>query len=521
MSGANPVSRSASITPPAPPVEWRAWVGILAVLLGSLVSTLSGRLTTFGLSDIRGAVHAGFDEGAWISTAFTTAQMVMALPAIWLAAALGPRRVLMAGAVGFVLASALLPFSSSITHVLIWQAVAGLCSGVFIPLTIGFVARSLPPHLVVFGLAAYAMNIELSLNIAASIEGWLTEHLSWHWIFWSDALLALPLLLCVHFGMPRQKPDITALRRADWGGILLGSVGFAMLYAALDQGNRLDWTSSGLIVGLLLGGGLLISAFLINEALVPQPALHLRVLLKAPLPLVATLIVLFRFVILSTAYLIPQFLTVIQNYRGLETGGVLLWIALPQFLLAPLTALLLRRVDARLLVLLGLGLIGIACVMASGLTRDWVTGDFLPSQIIQAVGQSISLIAILLIGVRSITPAEALNLGATIQIARLLGGELGLGFIQTFVRRAEQLHSNLLGLHVVAGGPLTTERLQTSAAALLPQSHSLAEAQAKAAGLLARSIAAQANILAYGDSFMVMAWVCLGGIGLVAFFGRR
>jgi DHA2 family multidrug resistance protein len=80
--------------PPAP--TQIPWLGLLAVLMGTFISTLNGRLSTFGLADIRGAVHAGFDEGAWITTAQATAQMLVAPAAVWMGAAFGPRRVLIA-----------------------------------------------------------------------------------------------------------------------------------------------------------------------------------------------------------------------------------------------------------------------------------------------------------------------------------------------------------------------------------------------------------------------------------------
>src|SRR5260370_244809 len=79
------------------------------------------------------------------------------------------------------------------------------------------------------------------------------------------------------FGLPRQSTDRELLRRTDWGGIVLAGLGFGLIYAALDQGNRLDWLSSGVVSGLLTAGALLVVAFLLNEALVKYPLIHLRV----------------------------------------------------------------------------------------------------------------------------------------------------------------------------------------------------------------------------------------------------
>lgn len=89
----------------------------------------------------------------------------------------------------------------------------------------------------------------------------------------------------------------------------------------------------------------------------------------------------------------------------------------------------------------------------------WATRDFLPSQAFQAVGQCLALTALVVLAVREITPASAVSIGALIQVGRLLGGEVGTAFMQTFVRMREQVQSNLLGLHVDPLAPATAERL--------------------------------------------------------------
>src|SRR5262249_8654692 len=80
---------------PRPIITTGPFIGVLAVLLGSIISTLDSRITNFGLADVRGAVHAGFDEGAWITTAFTVGQMLIGPVSAWLGMVFGPRRLLM------------------------------------------------------------------------------------------------------------------------------------------------------------------------------------------------------------------------------------------------------------------------------------------------------------------------------------------------------------------------------------------------------------------------------------------
>jgi len=496
-----------------PPLQAaRPFIGTVAVLLGSIIATLDSRITTFGLADVRGAVHAGVDEGAWITTAYTVAQMMVGPVSAWLGAVFGVRRVLMISASVFAVSNGLLPLSPDLQTVLALQVVSGFASGTFIPLTIGFVVLNLPPRMVVYGIGAYALNLELSLNIAASIEGWFTDNWSWRWIFWDTALLALPMVLCIYLGIPRQAINRELLKHADWPGILFASVGFSLLYAALDQGNRLDWLNSGLVVGLLLGGVLLLAAFAVQELTCARPWINLRYTARGNIPFLFLLVSFFRFAILSTAYVIPQFLTTVQGYRAIEVGSVLKWIALPQFLTAPLAAALLRFVDPRLPLAVGFALVACACFMAGQLTHDWIGVDFLPSQLVQALGQSIGLTSLVWFFLKHLEPSEVLTFGAVLQTGRLFGAELGSAFVQTFTRVREQVYSNLVGLHVAAGSAGTATRLQEYAHAVASRSVGPPQASARATALLAHSVQVQASVLSYIDSFMVIGFAALGAL---------
>jgi MFS transporter, DHA2 family, multidrug resistance protein len=508
----HPPDQGAQLRPAIAP---RPFIGVVAVLIGSIISTLDSRITTFGLADVRGAVHAGFDEGAWITTAFTVGQMLIGPVSAWLGMVFGPRRVLMISCAVFAVSNLLLPFSGGLRSVLIFQFISGLASGTFIPLTIGFVTQNLPPRFVVYGIGAYAMNLELSLNIAASIEGWFSDNWSWKWIFWDTALLTPIMMVCIYFGMPRQPVNRDLLKTADWAGIVYASLGFSLIYAALDQGNRLDWLNSGLINALLLGGALLLVAFVMHEFVHERPWIHLGFVIRSNFPLILLSLTFLRFATLSTSYVIPQYLTTVQNYRAIEIGGVLLWIALPQFLLAPTIATILRFIDPRWLIAVGFALIGYACLMAGRLTHDWTGDNFLPSQLVQAVGQSFALTAFVRFSSKHFEPAEVFTFGAMIQIARLFGGELGVGFVQTFVRVREQLYSNLVGLHVTTSSLLTDQRLADYARAVVGRSVGQGEANARATALLARAVQGQAYVLAFIDTFMVIGFGVVGALLLM------
>jgi MFS transporter, DHA2 family, multidrug resistance protein len=459
----SPATPPAGAAPTPPPEEPIPWLGLTAVLLGTFISTLNGRLSTFGLGDIRGGVHAGFDEGAWITTAQTVAQMLILPVAMWLGVVFGPRRVLIQAALAYAVTSFLEPFSPNLAMLLGLQFMSGLASGFFIPLTLGFILRRVPPRFWAYGIALYALNLELSLNISASLEGWYVDHLSWRWIFWQNVPLALGMYACFRWGSKPEPPN-PAPPRLDRFGLVTSGVGLALIYAALDQGNRLDWLNSGLICGLLAAGTILVAAFIVHERHSPQPFIDIKVAVSPPMPRLLAGVAFLRLTILSTAYLIPQFLGAVRGFRALEVGQTLIWIAAPQLVICPLAAVMLRRVDSRVVASVGFVLISVACLMvAYGLTPVWASDQFLPSALLQAVGQSLALSGVVFFGILHMKPEDALTFGAALQTSRLMGGQIGSAFIATFVRVRSQIASNHIGLHVQVGDSQVLHRLHTYA----------------------------------------------------------
>jgi MFS transporter, DHA2 family, multidrug resistance protein len=387
-----------SLLAPAAPASLSAsipWLGIVAVLLGTFLSTLNGRFSTFGLADIRGAVHAGFDEGAWITTSQTTAQMLVALLAVWAGGTFGPRRVLLMASIAFAIVSLVTPLAPNLQTLLVLQFAGGIASGCFVPLTLSFLLFNTPPRFWAFCVTIYALNLELSLNISASLEGWYLEHWSWQWLYWQSVPIAALMAVCLKFGV-RQSVVSLPKPRADVFGLISGGVGFSLIYAALDQGNRLDWLGSGVIVGLLAAGGVLLIAFVIHESRAEHPIIDFKLSIAGSLTGLLILVSLVRLTVMSTAYLIPLYLGAVRGFRALEVGQTLKWIAIPQLFVCVVAGVLLRRLDARLVGSIGFVLIAVACwLVADGLTPLWGSDQFMVSQVLQAMGQSLALSGII------------------------------------------------------------------------------------------------------------------------------
>jgi DHA2 family multidrug resistance protein len=165
---------------------------------------------------------------------------------------------------------------------------------------------------------------------------------------------------------------------------------------------------------------------------------------------------------------------------------------------------MLRRSDPRLVASIGFILISIACLLvAHGLTPLWSSDQFLPSQLMQAVGQSFALSGLVFFAVLHLKPEDALTFGAAIQIARLMGGQIGTAFIVTFVRVRSQIASYHIGLHVQAGDDQVLHRLQTYAAGFgrTTDPGSAAGQAATVLGSVVRSAAATQGVI---DGFVAI-----------------
>ena len=278
-----PPSPAPPATTPAPSViTTHPLLGVLGVLLGASIATCSGRLISVGLADLRGYLHLGVDEASWVGTAFNAGLMFIGPFSVYLGGLLGARRVLLACASAFTLISLLLPLAPNLPVLLTLLVLAGLTAGTFYPLTLSFVLRNLPMRYVLLGIAMYAMDVVFTTNFATSLEAWYMDHLSWRWIFWNSAVLTPVMMVLVYFGIPWQPIPVPkeGQPKPSWRGFFYASLGFSLLYIALDQGQRLDWWHSGTIVALTVSGSFLLLMTVVRRLRMPNPLINLKFLVQ-------------------------------------------------------------------------------------------------------------------------------------------------------------------------------------------------------------------------------------------------
>ena len=223
-----------------------------AVLLGSFLTNVDSRLTSVGLPDLRGAFGLSFDEGAWLSTAAIGSQIFIAPAVAWLATAFGLRRVLGIPSLIYAAISLLIPFVRDYPTLLVLSVAHGILLGTFVPATLMIIFRNLPMRWWLPAISLYSIRVGFALDSSTSLVGFYVEHPGWQWLYWQDIFIAPLMGLMVYLGTPPEPVNRTLLKNADWGGMLLLGCSVSMIYAGLDQGNRLDWLGSGTVMALLL-----------------------------------------------------------------------------------------------------------------------------------------------------------------------------------------------------------------------------------------------------------------------------
>ena len=516
------IARAAAAAIPSE-VSTRPLLGILGVVTGAGLVTLAGRLLSLGMADLRGHVGVSVDDAAWFDSAFNASLMFIGPFTVYIGGLLGPRSVLLFAAGLFTVTSIFLPLIHSYSLLIVALIVAGMASGTFYPLTLTFALRNIPLRYLPFTIALYAVFVDGGVNVAPSLYGWYRDHLSWEWMFWNSALIAPAMMVCIYFGIPPQPPRKKSGPVPSFVGFVYLSFGLALIFTALQQGQRLDWWRSGVFNGWFWSGSLFLLCSLVRRLRAPNPLVALPYLAQRNTILLGCLLFWFRFTLCTTIILIPQSLA-IRGFEADQIGPAIIWSAVPLLPIAFIAALLLlHKVDPRYLFAAGLACTAFAAWMCSQYDTAWAAQNFYRTELLVGVGQAFAFIGlvgcIVLQAIFSggLAKAEwALSFSAFFHVIRLFGGTAGAIYMGHFLADREKLHSNLLGPHVSGDNWITNQNIHAMTAGLYAKSSGMASAGARAIDLIGARIRLQAYSLSLVDGFLLLAWSCFCALILVA-----
>jgi DHA2 family multidrug resistance protein len=520
------IARGAAAAIPSE-VSRRPLLGILGVVTGAGLVTLAGRMLSLGLADMKGHVGISFDDGAWLDSAFNASLMFIGPFTVYIGGLLGPRRVLLFAAGLFAATSLFLPLIHNYSLLVVALIVAGLTSGTFYPLTLTFALRNIPLRYLPYTIALYAIFVDGGVNVAPSLYGWYRDHLSWQWMFWNSAVIAPVMMICIYFGIPPQPPRKKSAPAPSFVGFLYLSFGLALIFTALQQGQRLDWWRSGEFNAWFWSGSFFLLCALVRRLRAPNPLVALPYLAQWNTIVLGCLLFWFRFTLCTTIILIPQSLA-IHGFEADQIGPAIIWSAVPLLPIAFIAAFLLsRKADPRLLFAAGLAGAAFAAWMCAQYTTAWAAQNFYRTELLVGVGQAFAFIGLVgcivlqAIFTGGLAKAErALSFSAYFHVIRLFGGTAGAIYMGHFIAQREKLHSNLLGLHVNGGNWITDQNIRAMTAGLYAKSSGITAAGARAIDLIGARLRLQAYSLSLIDGFLLLAWSCFCALILVALLGK-
>ena len=500
-----------------PTVTLKTWITVGGALLGAFMAILDIQITNTALPYIEGGIDTGGVYGTWISTAYLIGEIIVIPMTDFMSRVFSLRRYLLSNVALFLLFSVLCGQVHSLGEMVVFRALQGFSGGVMIPLAMTIIISMLPASKQAMGIAGFAVTATFAPAIGQTIGGYFTDNYGWPYCFYINLVPGIVMLGMLWYGLPKSAMQLGLLRSGDWRGIALMAVGLAALQTVLDDGNVYDWFGSPFILKLSLVAALALGAFVVLEFIISEPLVNFRLLGRRNFGFGTLGNFLLGFALYASAYLLPQYLEVTQGLDAEQSGEVVAWTGLPQLLVIPLVPLLMKHIDARLMVGTGLLVFAISCFMNCELDQNYAAPQLFWPNVVRAIGQAVVMTPISAIAMVGIMPAEAGAASGLFNTMRNLGGAIGTAVIETFFTKREQFHSAIITPRVSLLQSATRDRLAEL------QQYFLSHGFPDPAGALHRAIIAvgqtirtQATIMGYADCFALLGVVLIAAVLPVA-----
>src|SRR5471032_780578 len=212
------------------------------------MAVLDIQITNASLKDITGALGATLDEGSWISLGYLLPEIVMIPLSGWLAQVFGLRRFLLTNVVLFLIFSVLCGQAWNLGSMTAFRIGQGLSGGTMIPLAFNIILTKLPPAKRPIGFAMFGLSAVFAPAIGPTVGGYLTDNFGWPSNFYLNIIPGVVMLFALSRSLDREPMKLGLLRGADWSGIATMAAGLGCLTFFLEEGNRLDWFGSNVIM---------------------------------------------------------------------------------------------------------------------------------------------------------------------------------------------------------------------------------------------------------------------------------
>jgi len=432
------MSGAASHTP-APLSGSSLVLGTVALSLATFMNVLDSSIANVSLPAIAGDIGVSPTQGTWVITSFGVANAISVPLTGWLTQRFGAVRLFTTSVLLFVLASWMCGLASSLEMLIAFRVLQGLVAGPMIPLSQTLLLSSYPPAKAGMALAMWAMTTLVAPVTGPLLGGWITDNMSWPWIFYINIPVGLGAALVTWRIYARRETPITKLP-IDTVGLTLLVLWVGALQIMLDKGKELDWFESSQIVILGLVALIGFAVFVVWELTQEHPVVDLRLFARRNF--------LFGVLALSVGYglffgnvvLLPMWLQQYMGYTASAAGMAVAPVGILAILLSPLVGKNVSRVDPRILATVAFSGFALVMWLRSHFTVQADFNAILIPTILQGAAIAFFFIPLSAITFNGLSPDRIPSASGLSNFVRITAGAMGTSTVATIWDDRATLH---------------------------------------------------------------------------------
>ncbi len=473
----------------------------LIMVFGMFMSVLDIQIVSASLSEIQAGLSASSSEISWVQTAYLIAEVIAIPLSGFMSRALGTRYLFAISAAGFTGASLMCGLSSSIEEMILWRAIQGFLGAGMIPTVFAsaytvFPRSKMPVVGPIIGLVA-----TLAPTIGPTVGGYLTDVMSWHWLFFINVLPGIGITLGVLALVDFDKPNFKLLESFDWIGLASMAGFLGALEYVLEEGPLYDWWEDTSVATCGVICVLSAVLFFYRALSVKEPIVDIRAFKNRNFAFGCMFSFCVGIGLYGLTYIYPRYLAEIRGYSALMIGETMFVSGGAMFLTAFVIGRLMVRFDMRLLIAIGLMMFAFGTWQMSWVTRDFDFRELFIPQIFRGIGMMLAMVPVNSIALGTLAPSLMKNASGIFNLTRNLGGAVGLALINTVINDRTDLHISRLHDRVNWGNTTAVETLN-----MLTQKfqQGVGDAPMMALKQLTQIVHRQASVMAFADAFLVL-----------------
>jgi DHA2 family multidrug resistance protein len=427
------------------------WLIVIVISLATFMEVLDTAIANVSLTHIAGTLAVSPDEATWVLTSYLVANAVVVPISGWLSDVLGRKRFYMISVLLFTTASLACGLSGSLVMLILARIVQGLGGGGLATSEQSFLADTFPPSKRGMAFAAYGVVVIVAPVLGPSLGGYITDNISWHWIFLINVPVGMISLILVHFlvvepeALERDRRKLLKKGlNVDYVGFALVAIGLGCLEITLDRGQRDDWFASGFITTTAIVSALSLSLLIWWELARKEPIVNLRLLGNRNFGVCVLMMLTLGTILFGSTQLIPQMLQEVFGYTATDAGLALTTGGIGALLAMPFTGLLTGRVQTRILLGGAFFVQALALGHLSGFNADVSFSHVATARLFQAIALPFLFVPINAQAYAGLDPRQFNQASALLNVARNIGGSIGISAAQALLAQREQVHQSFI-----------------------------------------------------------------------------